>query len=92
MRNRNGSNRIECAIDAVLNPLGPRAAGLTQAQELVPDLAAARERLYQHTLKLEDARAQAAYGQHSFIGKMLEIHQELPGRAHIVLVREPVGY
>jgi acyl-CoA hydrolase len=61
-------------------------------QKLVPDLAAARDRIYQHTLKLEDARAQAAYGQHSFIGKMLEIHQELPGRSHIVLVREPVGY
>ena len=62
------------------------------AQKLVPDLTAARERLYQHTLKLEDARAQAAYGQHSFVGKILEIHQELPGRIHIVLVREPAGY
>ena len=62
------------------------------AQKLVPDLDAARERLYQHTLKLEDARAQAAYGQHSFVGKILEIHQELPGRIHIVLVREPVGF
>jgi acyl-CoA hydrolase len=62
------------------------------AQKLVPDLASARDRIYQHTLQLEDARAQAAYGQHSFIGKMLEIHQELPGRVHIVLVREPVGY
>jgi hypothetical protein len=29
---------------------------------------------------LEDARAQAAYGQHSQVGKILEIHQELPGR------------
>jgi hypothetical protein len=38
------------------------------------------------------ARAQAAYGQHSFVGKILEIRQELPGRVHIVLVREPVGY
>ena len=62
------------------------------AQKLVPDLTTARERLYQHTLKLEDARAQAAYGQHSFVGKILEIHQELPGRIHIVLVREPVGF
>jgi L-lactate utilization protein LutC len=62
------------------------------AQKLVPDLDTARERIYQHTLKLEDARAQAAYGQHSFVGKLLEIHQELPGRVHIVLVREPVGY
>ena len=38
-------------------------------------------------LLLEDARAQAAYGQHSLVGKILEIHQELPGRIHIVLIR-----
>ena len=62
------------------------------AQKLVPTLDAARERIYQHTLKLEDARAQAAYGQHSFVGKLLEIHAELPGRIHIVLVRQPVGF
>jgi acyl-CoA hydrolase len=62
------------------------------AQKLVSDLDAARERIYQHTLKLEDARAQAAYGQHSYVGKMLEIHQELPGRIHIVLIRQPIGY
>jgi len=62
------------------------------AQKLVPTLEAAHERIYQHSLKLEDARAQAAYGQHSFVGKVLEIHQELPGRIHIVLVRQPAGY
>jgi acyl-CoA hydrolase len=62
------------------------------AQKLVPSLDAARERIYQHSLKLEDARAQAAYGQHSYVGKVLEIHQELPGRIHIVLVRQPLGY
>jgi acyl-CoA hydrolase len=62
------------------------------AQKLVPGLDAARERIYQHSLKLEDARAQAAYGQHSYVGKVLEIHQELPGRIHIVLVRQPLGF
>jgi acyl-CoA hydrolase len=62
------------------------------AQKLVPGLDAARERIYQHSLKLEDARAQAAYGQHSYVGKILEIHQELPGRIHIVLIRQPLGY
>ena len=62
------------------------------AQKLVADLDAAHQRIYQHSLKLEDARAQAAYGQHSYVGKVLEIHQELPGRIHIVLVRQPVGY
>ena len=62
------------------------------AQKLVPTLEAAHERIYQHSLVLEDARAIAAYGQHSSVGKVLEIHQELPGRIHIVLVRQPVGY
>jgi acyl-CoA hydrolase len=62
------------------------------AQKLVPTLAAAHERIYQHSLPLEDARAVAAYGQHSQVGKILEIHQELPGRIHIVLIRQPVGF
>jgi len=62
------------------------------AQKLVATLAAAHERIYQHSLKLEDARAYAAYGQNSSVGKILEIHQELPGRIHIVLIRQPVGF
>ena len=62
------------------------------AQKLVPTLAAAHERIYQHSLPLEDVRAQAAYGQHSQVAKILEIHQELPGRIHIVLIRQQVGY
>ena len=62
------------------------------AQKLVPTLEAAHERIYQHSLKLEDARAVAAYGQHSQVGKILEIHQELPGRIHIVLIRETAGF
>jgi acyl-CoA hydrolase len=61
------------------------------AQKLVPTLAAAHERIYQHSLPLEDARAQAAYEQHSQVGKILEIHQELPGRIHVVLIRQPVA-
>jgi hypothetical protein len=62
------------------------------AQKLVPTLVAAHERIYQHSLKLEDARAIAAYGQHSSVGKILEIHQEMPGRIHIVLIRQMVGF
>ena len=62
------------------------------AQKLVPTLAAAHERIYQHSLPLEDARAQAAYGQHSQVGKILEIHTELPGRIHVVLIRQQVGF
>jgi hypothetical protein len=62
------------------------------AQKLVSTLEAARERIYGHSLKLEDARAYAAYGQHSSVGKVLEIHQELPGRIHVVFIRQPVGF
>jgi acyl-CoA hydrolase len=61
-------------------------------QKLVPTLEAARDRIYTHSLVLEDARAVAAYGQHSTVGKILEIHSELPGRIHIVLVRQVVGF
>jgi hypothetical protein len=62
------------------------------AQKLVPTVEAARERIYEHSLTLEDARAYAAYGQNSFVGKILEIHQELPGRIHVVLIRKAVGF
>ena len=62
------------------------------AQKLVPTLEAAHERIYQHSLKLEDARAYAAYGQNSRVGKILEIHQEDPGRIHVVLIRQLVGF
>jgi hypothetical protein len=62
------------------------------AQKLVPTPEAARERIYEHSLPLEDARAYAAYGQNSAVGKILEIHQEFPGRIHVVLIREGVGF
>src|SRR6266545_4469523 len=62
------------------------------AQKLVPTLEAARGRIYQHSLVLEDARAVAAYGMSSRVGKLLEIHQEDPDRIHIVLIRQAVGF
>src|SRR6266498_84165 len=65
---------------------------VVSTQKLVPNLEAARERIYRHSLKLEDARALSAYGEHSFVGKILEIHQERPGRIHIVFIRQPVGF
>ena len=62
------------------------------AQKLVPTPEAARDRIFQHSLPLEDARAFAAYGQNSAVGKILEIHQEQPGRIHVVLIRQSVGF
>ena len=61
-------------------------------QKLVSTPEAARERIMEYSLKLEDARAYAAYGQNSVVGKILEIHQEMPGRIHVVLVRQAVGF
>jgi hypothetical protein len=62
------------------------------AQKLVPNLEAARERIIENSLPLEDARAYAAYGMNSRVGKILEIHQEDPGRIHVVLIRQAVGF
>jgi hypothetical protein len=92
---RDGSLLIASASGSQLASYAWGAANVifvAGAHKLVPTLEAAHQRIYQHSLKLEDARAIAAYGQHSFVGKILEIHQELPGRVHIVLVRESVGY
>ena len=62
------------------------------AQKLVPNLEAAHKRVVEHSLPLEDARAYAAYGMNSRVGKILEIHQEEPGRIHVVLIRQLVGF
>jgi hypothetical protein len=62
------------------------------AQKLVPDLDAADERIYEHSLKLEHARAFEAYGKNSRVGKILQIHQEDPGRIRVVLIRRRVGF
>ena len=52
----------------------------------------ARNAMFALDFATQNARAQAAYGQHSQVGKILEIHQELPGRIHIVLIRQQVGF
>jgi LUD domain len=62
------------------------------AQKLVPTVEAGRERIFKHSLPLEDARAYAAYGMNSRVGKILEIRQEDPGRIHVVIVRNAVGF
>jgi hypothetical protein len=49
-------------------------------------------RLQARRLRLGRARPYAAYGQNSAVGKILEIHQEMPGRIHVVLIRQSVGF
>ena len=63
-----------------------------EAQKLVPDLEAAHERIHEHSLELENARTREVYGVNSRVGKILEIHEEDPGRIHVVLIRAAVGF
>ncbi len=61
-------------------------------QKVVPDLETARRRVCEHSLPLENTRTQQAYGQNSRLNKTLEIHGERPGRIHLVLIRQAIGY
>jgi hypothetical protein len=92
---RDGALVIASASGSQLVAYGwgaPNVIFVIGAQKLVPTAEAARERIYQHSLKLEDARAYAVYGMNSYVGKILEIHQETPGRVHVVLIRQVVGF
>jgi hypothetical protein len=92
---RDGTLVIASALGSQLASYAWGAANVifvVGAQKLVPDLDAARDRIYEHSLKLEDARTLEAYGQNSRVGKILEIHQEDPGRIHVVLIRAVVGF
>jgi len=68
-------------------PGAPRTSSSSSARRS-STLEAAHERSVEHSLKLEDARAIAVYEQNSFVGKDLEIRRELPGRTHVVLIRQ----
>ncbi len=61
-------------------------------QKVVPDLETARRRVREHSLQLENIRAQEAYGQNSRLNKTLEIYGEMPGRIHLILIRQVIGY
>jgi hypothetical protein len=62
------------------------------SQKIVPDLDTAFERLQEHVVPLEDARALAAYGVHTAPNKTLIQRGDLPGRTSIVLVKDAIGF
>ena len=79
--------------------LGPYAAGagkvilVVGTQKIVSDLDEGLRRIDEYALPLEDARAQAAYGVHSAVNKILIINREVaPGRITVVLVDEVLGF
>jgi hypothetical protein len=62
-------------------------------QKIVSDLDEALRRIDEYAFPLEDARAQAAYGIHSGVNKILIINREIaPGRITVVFVDEVLGF
>jgi hypothetical protein len=62
-------------------------------QKIVPDLEQGLRRINEYAWRLEDARAQAAYGIHSAVNKVVIINREItPGRITVVLVDEVLGF
>jgi hypothetical protein len=87
------------AASASGSQLGPYAFGagkvilVVGTQKIVPDLAAAFRRIDEYVFPLEDARAQAAYGVHSGVNKVLVINREwAPHRITVVLCDEVLGF
>ena len=79
--------------------LGPYVSGagrvilVVGTQKIVSDLEDGLRRINEYAFPLEDARAQAAYGIHSAVNKVLIINREItPGRITVVLVDEVLGF
>jgi len=79
--------------------LGPYVSGagkvilVVGTQKIVSDLEEGLRRINEYSFPLEDARAQAAYGIHSAVNKVLIINREIvPERVTVVLVDEPLGF
>jgi len=79
--------------------LGPYVSGagrvilVVGTQKIVPDLEEGLLRISEYASRLEDARAQAAYGVRSAVNKLLIINREItPGRITVVLVDEVLGF
>lgn len=64
------------------------------AQKVVKDVAQGMKRIYDYVLPLESERARKAYGvEGSFVSKLLIVNKEVtPGRIHIIIVDEKLGY
>jgi YkgG family uncharacterized protein len=79
--------------------LGPYVSGagrvilVVGTQKIVPDLEQGLLRINEYAWRLEDARAQAAYGIHSAVNKVVIISREITaGRITVVLVDEALGF
>jgi len=79
--------------------LGPYVSGAGRVilvigtQKIVRDVEEGLLRINEYAYRLEDARAQAAYGIRSAVNKVAVINREItPGRITVVLVDEAIGF
>jgi len=79
--------------------LGPYISGagrvilLVGTQKIVSDIEEGLRRIDEYAFPLEDARAQAAYGIHSAVNKVIVINREItPGRITVVFVDDVLGF
>jgi len=79
--------------------LGPYVSGagrvirVVGTQKIVSDIGEGLRRIGEYAFPVEDARAQAAYGVHSGVNKILVIDRELtPGRITVLFVDEVFGF
>ena len=79
--------------------LGPYVSGagrvilIVGTQKIVADLEEGPLRINEYACRLEDARAQAAYGIRSAVNKVVIINREItPGRITVVLVDAVLGF
>jgi L-lactate utilization protein LutC len=86
------------AASASGSQLGPYAAGagkvilVVGTQKIVADLDEALRRIDDYVFPLEDARAEAAYGVHSGVNKVLIINREWTPGITVVFVDEALGF
>ena len=87
------------AASASGSQLGPYVSGagkvilVVGTQKIVPELEDALRRIDEYVFPLEDARAQAAYGLHSGVNKVLIVNREwTPDRITVVLCDEALGF
>jgi hypothetical protein len=86
------------AASASGSQLGPYAYGAGKviwvigAQKVVRDLDEGLRRVREHAFPLEDARLREAMGRGSRINKLLIVTSDMPGRATVILVKEPLGF
>ena len=78
--------------------IGPIASGagslilVIGSQKVVPDLAAAFQRITEHVFPYEDARLREQLGVGTIVARTLILERDfVPGRTTIILVREPIG-